>query len=270
MNRLMVASLCALATACAQQATRPPEPQEAQKTVDAPVLKSGLELGGFDRSVRPQDDLFRFANGQWLKTTEIPPDRSNFGTFEALDARAEEDVRRIAAEAAAVQAAPGTDTQRIGDFYKSFMDTATLEKLGATPLQPELARIAKIRTPSDVVRHIGYSQRIGVNHPLRYFVGQDARDSSSYLAGVTQSGLTMPDRDYYLKGDQKNQDLRAGLERYVGEMLALAGVQHPAEAARHIMAIEMKVATAHWTRVKNRDPVATYNKVSVAEGGTLA
>ena len=262
----------ALLTACAAQAPTtdktssaapPPEPAK-------PTLKSGLDLAGFDRSIRPQDDLFRFADGNWLRTTEIPSDRPTFGTFEMLEVRAEEHVHELAESAAGKQFfAPGSDEQKMGDLYASFMDTARLEELGIGALKSELARIDALKSRDDVVRYIGYTQRIGISDPVRYYVEQDPRNSTAYITAIFQSGLTLPDRDYYLKPDKKYQELRAGLDKYIQDLLTLAGAPKPAESAKHIVALERRFAEAHWTRVKNRDPVATYNKLTVAEAEKL-
>jgi predicted metalloendopeptidase len=262
----------ALLTACAaqtpiQNAAPPPPP-----AVEPPpaTLKSGLDLAGFDRSIRPQDDLFRFAGGNWLRTTEIPSDRPTYGTFEMLEVRAEEDIHQLAEAASRKQFfAPGSDEQKIGDLYMSFMDTERLEQLGISALKPELARIDAIRSREDVARYMGYTQRIGISVPIGYYVEQDPRNSSAYIGAIYQSGLTLPDRDYYLKPDKKYQELRAGLEKYIQDMLKLAGAAHADSSAKHITALEKRFAEAHWTRVKNRDPVATYNKLTVTQAQKL-
>jgi putative endopeptidase len=245
-------SFLVVLVACAAQ--KPPQPTTvAGPPPPAPGLKSGLDLAGFDRAVRPQDDLFRFADGAWLRNTEIPADRPTFGTFEMLETQAEQHVHQLA------QADPG----KVGGFYKSFMDTTRLEQLGITPLKAELERIEAIKSTDDVIRYLGYSQRIGVPSLLRYYVDQDRRDSAAYITGIRQGGLTLPDRDYYLNADKKYQDLRAGLQKYIVDLLTLAGAPKPEESAQHIVAIEHKIAEAHWTRVRNRDPIATYNKLTV-------
>lgn len=271
MKKLLIGSLAALLTACLS----PREPTEgsaaSRAAPAAPASRSGLDLAGFDRNVRPQDDLYRFTGGGWLAKTEIPSDRATYGTFELLQQQAEGRTRRIIEDAAKQpNRAAGSDAQKIGDFFASFMDEARLEKLGIEPLAGELARIDAIRTPRDVAAHIGHSQRLGVNHPFVWYVGQDGRDSTQYLASVFQTGLTMPDRDYYLKPDQRFQELRAALETYARELLTLAGGTDSAAAAKHVVALETKLAEAHWTKVKNRDPVATYNRKTAAEAAQLA
>ena len=260
---------CALSAALAMIACAPlalAEPAGA-----ASPLRSGLDLAGFDRSVRPQDDLYRFAGGTWLARTEIPADRSNYGTFSMLEDRARESLRQIAEEAAADRAAaPGSDRQKLGDLYASWMDTATIESRGLAPVADELARIGAMRGTADVYAYMGRAQRFRIGGPLSLYVGQDRKDSKRYLVGVSQGGLTMPDREYYLAADERNAGLRKQLAAYAERMLSLAGVADAADAATRIVALETKIAALHWTRVENRDPVKTYNKTALAGAAALA
>lgn len=243
----------------------------ASAAVSVAAPRSGLDLAGFDRSVRPQDDLFRFASGGWLAATAIPADRSNYGTFTALEERSQQSVRELVEAAAADPAKPfGSDAQKVGDFYASFMDVDRVATLGLGPLQAEFTRILMLRSARDVYAYMGHGQRIGVPHPLMLYVGQDARDSTTYIAALYQSGLTMPDRDYYLATDERSAKLRAGLQGYVAQLLALAGERDPDGAARRIVALEGRMANHHWTKVQNRDPVRTYNRVTLAEAARLA
>jgi len=236
----------------------------------APPLQSGLDLAGFDRNARPQDDLYRFAAGGWLARTEIPPDRSNYGTFAQLEDDARAALRELVEQVASQPGrAYGSDAQKVGDFYASFMDVDGVAVLGATPLAAEIARILVIRSTRDVFAYMGRSQRLGVPHPLVLYVTQDARDSKSYIASVYQSGLTMPDRDYYLATDERNVALRRGLEAYVARLLALAGETDADGAARRVASLEGRIANHHWTKVQNRDPLKTYNKVTLADAPQL-
>src|SRR5687768_7485349 len=214
MHRLVVlaaaAALSATLGACAASASKPTAAAAAPPPAPAPVLKSGLDLTGFDRTVRPQDDLYRFAGGAWLANTAIPPDRSNYGSFAILDDKAQEEVRQlIVAASEKPDRPPGSDAQKVGDFYVAYMDTARVESLGIAPLRDELARIDAISTPRDVARYIGYSQRLGVAQPLYWYSSPDNKNSSVYLAALYQNGLTMPDRDYYLSPDERYAKFRA-------------------------------------------------------------
>ena len=275
MYRVLFSLVATALTACAATATDPVRRSAEQPAgiagapavvAPAPLLKSGLDLSGFDTRVRPQDDLYRFAGGTWLEKTAIPEDRSNYGTFPMIEDKAQAALRALFEETAAAPArAYGSDAQKVGDFYASFMDVDRVAVLGATPLASEIARILQIRTTRDVFAYMGRSQALGVPHPLLMYVTQDARDSKAYIASVYQSGLTMPDRDYYLAMDARNVELRRALDAYVARLLALAGETSAEAAARRVTALEGRIANHHWTKVQNRDPVRTYNKVSLAE-----
>jgi putative endopeptidase len=274
-QRYLIASLVALLAACPaappRRAARAEEPPPAATRAAAPAAKSGLDLAGFDRALRPQDDLFNFANGHWLASTEIPPDRSSYGMFVLLKDNAERQVRQIVEQIAATSDHPsGSDAQKLGDFYRSFTDTATLERQGIKPLEGELARIRALRTAGDVAAYIGYANRIGIRVPISYDIAQDEHDTTRYIGRVTQSGLTMPDRDYYLSAQQKYPQFRAAFSEYVEQLLLLAGERDTATAARGITALEVRIAASQWSLMQNRDPVAQYNKLSGAQLQRLA
>lgn len=259
-----VAVLTAVALAACAASAPPPPPAPAPPP--PPLLKSGLDLAGFDRAIQPQDDLYRFANGAWLAKTDIPADRSNYGTFIILADQAQEEVKQlIVAASEQPDRAPGSDAQKAGDYYLSFMDTARVESLGLTPLAGEIAQIDAITTPRDVARYIGYSQRIGVAQPFGWYSAPDSKNSSVYLGTLQQNGLTMPDRDYYLSPDDKFVQYRAKFATYVEQMLARAGERNAKSAAARIAALETRIANEQWTKVQNRDPVKTYNPMSLPE-----
>ncbi len=223
-------------------------------------------LDGYDREARPQDDLHEFAGGKWLAETTIPGDRSSWGAFAILDERAEQQVREIAEEAAAVMDhPPGSDPQKIGDLYASFMDEQVIDAAGLVPLEPDFARIRALATHADVVRFIGESQRRLQRVPLGYYVAQDAGDATRYIGTVQQGGLSMPDRDYYLLQDKTQAAYRKAHLAYVERMLTLAGAKDTAARAQRIQQLETHIAAVQWSKVQNRDPLATYNKTSPIE-----
>jgi predicted metalloendopeptidase len=271
-HRLLVctaAAVVALTAACAGPAPKPAAPPAA--VAPAPVLKSGLDLSGFDRTVRPQDDLYRFSAGGWLAKTQIPPDRSNYGTFMILSDQAQEEVRQlILAASQQADRVAGSDAQKVGDYYLAYLDTTRIEALGLAPLRAELARIDAIATPRDVARYIGHSQRIGVAQPFAWFTSPDSRNSSVYLGSLFQRGQTMPDRDYYLNPEDKYAKFRAKFAAYVEQMLARAGERNAKSAAARIAALETRLANDQWTKVQNRDPVKTYNPMTLPEYQKLA
>ena len=238
----------------------------------APAPRSGLDLAGFDRTVRAQDDLFRHSGGGWLAATEIPADLANYGAFTRLDEDARANVRALIEETVRASPPAGSGEAKVADFYRSYLDTATIETQGLAPLAAELARIDAIANVGDLAAYIGHNQTIGVGAPLLWYVQQDARDATRYMTWLDQSGLTMPDRDYYLRGEPKYVEYRARLAEYVAALLREAGADaaEAAGSAARIVALETRLAQANWTQVQNRDPVATYNKVGLAEAGRLA
>ncbi len=266
------AALSFVLGACASSSSRPAPPTPPTPAAPpAPVLKSGLDLTGFDRSVRPQDDLYRFAGGAWLANTPIPADRSNYGSFIILDDKAQEEVKELIVAASQQANRPtGSDAQKVGDYYLAYMDTARVESLGLAPLKEELARIDAIATPRDVARYIGHSQRLGVAQPFAWFSSPDSKNSSVYIGSLFQNGLTMPDRDYYLSPDEKYAKFRAAFATYVENMLARAGERNAKSAAARIAALETRIANYQWTKTQNRDPVKTYNPMTLPEYQKLA
>jgi putative endopeptidase len=231
-------------------------------------LRSGIDLATFDRSVRPQDDLYRFVNGRWLDTVEIPADRPRYGAFDALAEESEARVRVIVEAAAASPQPPGSDARKIGDLYASFMDEATVEALGREPIEADLAAIAAVRDPADFAELLARFDREGVSGAFGGYVGQDARQSDRYAFYLVQSGLGLPDRDYYL--DERFAPERKKYLAHLETMFALAGLDEPADSAARVFALETRLARSHWTRVESRDRDRTYNKLTNEELGRLA
>ncbi|HQZ39795.1 MAG TPA: M13-type metalloendopeptidase [Vicinamibacterales bacterium] len=219
-----------------------------------------------DPAVRPQDDLFRHVNGAWLARTEIPADRASWGAFDILLDKAQADLRAIAEEsAAATSKAAGSDAQKIGDFYQSFMNQARADELGLSPLRAELAAIDRIKTKTDLARHFARFFKMNLINPVVGYVEGDAREPGTDILYLYQGGLGLPDRDYYLKDDAKLKEYREKYVSFVGNVLSMADVPAPGAAAREIYVLETRLARAHWTNVENRDAVKTYNKVATAD-----
>lgn len=239
---------------------------------EAPKQASGIDLEYIDATVRPQDDFFQYFNGKWLASTEIPADRSNSGSFLKVYENTQSQLRAIIEAAAQdAHAVPGSDEQKIGDLYASFMDEKTLDQLGLKPLAKELAGIAALKDKRQIPALIAHLNALSVNTAYRLAIHQDARDSTKYIVDLKQSGLGMPDRDYYLKrGDAKLSATRAKYRTHIGNLLKLAGDPHAAADARQVLALETGLAKVQWTKVQNRDPVKTYNKVELTGLGQLA
>ncbi|MGO4599252.1 M13 family metallopeptidase [Terrabacter sp. 2RAF25] len=232
-------------------------------------MKSGINLEALDRAARPQDDLFRFVNGTWLDTTEIPGDRARFGTFDMLREESTSRVRDlIEAAAADHDSAPGTPKRQVGDLYASFTDTDRVEELGLTPLQALLSEVATISDVATLGAALGRLERDGVDGPLRHFVSPDERSPEDYVVYLEQGGLGLPDESFYR--EDKYADIRTAYVEHVGRLLTLAGIPDAEGKATRIMALETLLASSHWDKVANRDAVKTYNAHSLDEAQALA
>jgi len=268
MIRWSLPAACLLALAAC--ASSPPEPVAPPAAVTPPAppaavtRPSGLLLQNFDRSVRPQDDLYRFVNGTWLTNTEIPADKSNYGSFTILADGAEKNLRAIAEESAAAQAPAGSDAQVIGDFYASYMDEAQAEKLGLAPLQPELARIDAIKDRQQLTEYLARAQVLGIDTFIDSDVLADAKNPDINTVWLTQSGFGLPERDYYFSKEQRFTEIRAAYLKHIENVFALAGRKDGAATAKRLMAFETKLAGASWPMVRLREIEKLYNPTDVA------
>ncbi len=226
-------------------------------------LFSGIDPDGFDHSVRPQDDLYQHVNGRWLLSTQIPADKSNYGSFTTLDDAARENIRTIIEEA--TKNPVDANGQKVGDFYASFMNERLIDERGLKSIQPALDAIANLSSRKDLFRHFGHLQTMGIGGPVGFFVSTDARDSSRYLAAIVQSGTTLPDRDYYLEDDEKYLSARVALKNYIIRLFELAGLPDGKSSAEQILELETKLAKAQWSRTELRDAEKRYNKYSVSD-----
>jgi predicted metalloendopeptidase len=229
-------------------------------TVEA--IRSGIDLSHVDDGARPQDDLFGHVNGRWLTEYKIPADRATDGAFRSLYDRAEEQIRDLIDGAAAAGAEKGTDQQRIGDLYASFMDEQTVERVGVAPLLDELATIDAAEDPAALAAVLGGLQRTGVGGGAGAYIDTDSKDSTRYLLHLSQSGLGLPDESYYR--DEQHAEILAAYPRHIARMFALVYGEEPQPGeweatAERIVAMESKLAAAHWDVVKRRDADLTYN-----------
>jgi len=225
----------------------------------------GIDTTNFDRSVRPQDDLFRFVNGGWLKRTPIPNDAPRWGTFDELDERSREAMRAILEAAARSDAPAGSEERKVGDFYASFLDSARVESLGVTPLKAELAKIAALSSASELPSVFARLSRIGVARPFGVGVSPDQKKSSVNIVQIGQSGLGLPDRDYYLMQDARMSAVRQAYTDYLARLFTLAELPDPAGAASRVLALETAMAGKQWDRVRNRNRDLTYNRLTSAQ-----
>lgn len=237
----------------------------AEETSQAPRKVSGIDQSLFSEDVQPGDNFYLYANQKWLDETEIPGDKSNYGIFTVLDDRTREQVRALIENAAASEAAFGTPAQKVGDLYSSVLDVKARNEAGLRPIEPLLERIRSIDSQTDLAETMGQLRRAGVAAPMVPYVSVDARNSDAYTVYLTQSGLSLPDRDYYLKDEQRYVELREQLVEYVADLLKVVDHPNPEQAAESVLEIETAIARAHWTKTENRDPVKTYNKRTPAE-----
>ena len=254
---LGVALSLGLASCASQQA--PQSQVETQKV-------SGIELENFDHQVRHQDDFYYSVNGKWLATTPIPADKSNYGAFSVLYEESQAALKQIIEEAAAKpNKAEGSVEQKIGDFYAAYMDTTLTDQLGIAPLKGQLADIAKTASHADIAALMGKLLTDGSGIPFGFYVNNDAKNSSQYGVYLYQSGLTLPDRDYYLKDDPKFVANREAMREYVRKLMSAAGYPHADAAAANVANIELFIAQSQWSRVESRDANKAYNKMSLKE-----
>lgn len=253
--------------ACSSSGARDSAPLKAAQPV------SGLQPEYFDNTVRPQDDLYRHINGKWLDSVEIPADKARYGAFYELADAAEVQLHEIVDELSN-NPTPLTDADaiKIRDLYASFMNESRLAELGVSPLQSELAAIDKLPSRDAVAAHIAYLAQLGVDVPLVPYVHQDNRDSTRYAMDLYQSGLGLPDRDYYLMDgdDGTYKKIRNAYLDHIAAMLNLAGQKNSAQAAQQILQLETNLARVQWDKVVNRDPIKTYNKYPLKKLTALA
>ncbi|MGC1514986.1 MAG: M13-type metalloendopeptidase [Maribacter sp.] len=226
-------------------------------------LTSGVLTEYMDDAVNPGDDFTRYVNGTWMKNTEIPADKSSYGVGYIVHEESEENVKKIIEESAAGDFEKGSDEQKVGDLYQSFMDVEKRNALGVTPLQPEFDKIEAINSYDELATYFAYASKYGINTPLGLFVYQDFKDPTIYTVYAWQSGLGLPDKEYYLKDDDRSKEIR---EKYVGhieKMFELTGLSDAAKSAKNVMELETKIASKHLEKEKTRDLVGLYNMFPV-------
>lgn len=238
-------------------------------SASADEVVSGIDLTAVDQQTRPQDDFFRYVNGAWLDKTEIPADKSRYSMFSVLNDRAQEQLKAIILEAAELDAETGTNQQKLGDLYNSFMDQERIEALGFSPLKDDLNGITSLSDKAQVPAKLGELFEMGVTGPLGFYVYPDAKNPSVYGFWLYQSGLTLPDRDYYLKNEEKYLKYRREMGNYISAIMEKAGYEHPERAARSVLALEKAIAENHLSRVESRDAEKNYNKRKASEVSEL-
>ncbi|MFL6549736.1 MAG: M13 family metallopeptidase, partial [Povalibacter sp.] len=251
-----VASLVLAAAAC----SRSPQPAPAAPPPPAPKVAIGtwgFDTAGMDKSVKPGDDFFKFANGQWVANAKIPEDLTRWGAFTRLAVEAEEQVQEII-KTVPENSPAGTAEQKVHDFYHSYLDTDAIDKIGLEPARAGLSDIAAAKTYGDIARLMGRPD-LGLNTPVNVGVTIDEKNPDRYIVVINQAGLSLPDRDYYLKDDAALKTIRDKYVAHVERMLALAKEPDAAKQAQSILQLETQIAKRHWPAAKRRERDLTYN-----------
>jgi putative endopeptidase len=254
-KKLMIgATALLLVAACGQQA------EDQSKD-----LRSGISLDGMNRDVRPGDDFFAYVNGKWIDSAVIPADKARYGTFDILRDESQENVKAIIEESATGDFAKGTDEQKVGDLYRSFMDMETRDARGIEPLQPELERIEAITNYDELAVYFASAMKRNLDAPFSIGQVADFKNPKQYMIYAAQSGLGLPDREYYFKEDETSVELRTKYVEHIEKMFALAGLNDGAAAAGTIMALETRLAEQNMKKEDARNWSVNYNKVPVED-----
>jgi putative endopeptidase len=245
--------------ACGQQ--EPPSVTEA--AAEAPLI-SGIDVSGMDTSISPGDDFFAYVNGNWIKNNEMPADKSRYGTFDMLRDQSQDTVKTIIERSASGDFEKGTDEQKVGDLYNSYLDWDTRNARGIEPLQPELDRIQQIADYDDLAVYFAEAMKRNLDAP--FGVGQvpDFLDPNYYAVLVAQSGLGLPDREYYFTDDEASEAIRNSYVAHIEKMYEIAGLEGGADAAQTIMALEARLAAEHMKKEQVRNWTENYNKMPLA------
>jgi putative endopeptidase len=258
LQKLWIGATALLLAACGQEAATGSANQAASEKTQAPA--SGVDLSSMDTGVRPGDDFFRYVNGKWIETTEMPADRSRYGTFDELRDESQVAVRAIIDESASGDFPKGSDEQKIGDLYRSFLDWETRDARGIQPLQPELDRISAIESYDQLAVYFAGALKRGLDAPFAAQQLPDFLNPKHYAILIAHSGLGLPDREYYFTEDESSEQIRVAYVDHIAKMFDLAGIEGGARAAETIMALETRLAAANLTKEQLRDYAGNYKK----------
>ncbi|UCG71750.1 MAG: M13 family metallopeptidase [Chromatiales bacterium] len=237
----------------------------------ADIARLGFDPAELSATTSPADDFFAYVNADWLASNEIPADRSSYGVMQALAETTEAQLRDIVDGLADGEATPGSTAQKLGHLYRAFLDETAIEAAGLEPLADEFARIDALKDHDELIGYLGHALRQGVQVPLDFYIDADATNPDRPLAYFWQSGLGMPDRDYYLADNPRLASVRDEYRAHIEQLFALAGGDGATEAADSIVQLETRLAERHWTRVQNRDRERIYSsQYDLAGAGQLA
>ncbi|MDJ0275703.1 M13 family metallopeptidase [Sphingomonas sp. 2R-10] len=271
MRRSFVLTTLLAASALSACTTTPSGPVETAATTPASAAETppaparpeigsfGFDAAGMDRGVKPGDNFYKYANGNWERITPIPADKSSYGMFTALDDLSKTRTREL------LDAAKEDPDSKIGVAYATFLDQAAIEGKGLAPIQPWLTEIKGLSSKAGYAALAAKAAQSGVGGPFGAYVSPDDKAPTVYVLQTSQAGLGMPDRDYYLSTDAKLVEQRKAYQAHLAKMLTLAGEPNAAARAAAIVAFETQIARAHWTRIESRDANKTYNKMTIAD-----
>ena len=248
--------------------------KSSERTGPEPKLGGfGVDVNGMDTSIKPGDDFYKYASGRWAQFQKIPADKTRWGMFDALAEQSRQDVHAILEEVAKSQNQKGTNAQKVADFYNSYLDVDAIERKGMKPAQADLKAIQKLKTTKDMAK-LAAMPGIPIASPIGIGMTIDAKDPNKYVLAAGAGGLSLPDRDFYLKDDERFKTIRAKFEEHVARVLAFSHetkqlkkaqpTKSDADAAKAILALETKLAETHWDRVKMRDANARYNPTTIS------
>ncbi|MGB9331992.1 MAG: M13 family metallopeptidase, partial [Steroidobacteraceae bacterium] len=232
-------------------------PPQSAAPGQAQIPPWGLDLAARDLSVKPGDDFYHYADGHWLEAHTIPADRTRWGSFDELDERSLQQVLSIV-QKLPPDAPEGSNAQRVGDYYRAFIDTAAIDQKGIGPARAAIDAISAAKNHHDLTRLMGRPD-LALKAPLRVGIAIDQKNPDRYAVIITQSGLGLPDRDYYLKNDAVYTALREKYQAHITRLLGLAGEVNPAAEAQGILEVETRIAKIHWEAAKRRERDLTYN-----------
>ncbi|MCQ8848890.1 M13 family metallopeptidase [Alteromonas stellipolaris] len=255
-------------SACSPQNTQP-ESQAPTAVTQQKELKSGVNKENMDLTADPGNDFFQYVNGTWVDNLEIPADKSSYGAFTILRDESQDHVMKIIKSSAEGDFADGTDEQKVGDFYRAYMDTDTLNELGISPINADIEKIEAITNYDELAAYFAYAIRYGYVTPFNVGQNADFKSPESYMIYTWQSGLGLPERDYYFKDDAKSQEIRDAYVKHIETMFTLAEFDAPSDNAQMLFDMESRIAELHMKKEEVRNWAANYNKVPVSDLSTL-
>lgn len=271
--KLLLVSLCSFLVSCGDSKNNSPENVSSVEnnikvitenaTSVAPELGSfGIDLSHQDPNIRPGDDFFRFTNGRWLDSYELPADRSNYGSFSVLSDRSDERIRTIITDLTAIEPTQNSMEQKIGDYYLSYMNTDALNTLGISPLLPGLSQLANVDTSAELIIAFGRASIDTTASPLIFNISADRSNPDRHQLNIAVGGISLPDRDYYLEDTEKYLNVREKYRSHIKRTLDFAQIEDSAKKADAVLDVETRIAKHIWPRADRRNRDLTYNPMS--------